>query len=143
MVDTLYDDQNEKPEGTKFIVARLLKNGGVLFAMDSEEGANWLKQDEISRAFEGCFPRAVTVKGNNYQVVVQFLSVTLKYRLEDLYAAIEEENDLLKGAIVSVKWLRNPDNWGSNQTKAHAVFSIKYRQEANRIIKHGLLIEGT
>ena len=143
MADTFEEDNNERPEGTKFVAARILKNGGILFEMESELRAHWLKQTEVTKGFERCFPRVVTIKGNNYQVVVQFLPTTLKNCLEDLLAAIENENSLPKGTIVSAKWLRNPANWNMNQTKAHAVFSIKSRNEANEIINRGMLIDGS
>jgi len=143
MADTLQENNNERPDGTKFVAARILKNGGILFEMESEIGAQWLKQDEITRGFEKCFPGVVKIKGNNYQVVVQFLPIRLKNRLEELYAVIENENSLPKGTVVSAKWLRNPANWSANQTKAHAVFSIKSRNEANDIISRGLLIDGS
>jgi len=142
LADTSTEDTNEKPTGTKFLAARLLKNGGVLFEMDSEDGANWLKQDEVTKAFENCFPRTVKIKGNNYQVVVQFLPIRLKNRLEDLLTEIEKENNLIKGSIVSAKWLRNPANWNPTQTKVHAVLAIKHRNEANNIISKGMLIDG-
>jgi hypothetical protein len=143
MADTLSEDNNERPPDTKFVAARLLKNGGVLFEMETENGADWLKQTEITKAFEKCFPGVVTIKGNNHQVVVQFLPISLKNHLEAHCAAIEKENGLSKGSITNAKWLRNPDNWGTNQTKAHAVFSIKFRHEANNIINHGMLIDGS
>jgi len=106
----LHEDNNERPNGTKFVAARILKNGGILFEMDSKDGANWLKQTEVMKGFENCLPGVVTVKGNNYQVVVQFLSTSLKNRLEELCTVIENENSLSKGSIVSAKWLRNPTN---------------------------------
>ena len=109
--------------------------------MDSEDGANWLKQDEVTKAFENCFPRSIKIKGNNYQVVVQFLPIRLKNCLEELYAEIKKENSLTKGTIISAKWLRNPNNWSPNQTKAHTIFTIKFRNEANAIISKGLLID--
>ena len=143
MADAFEEDNNERPEGTKFVAARILKNSGILFKMESELGAHWLKQTEVTKGFERCFPGVVTIKGNNYQVVVQFLPTTLKNRLEDLLAAIENENSLPKGTIVSAKWLRNPANWNTNQTKAHAIFSIKSRNEANEIINRGMLIDGS
>jgi hypothetical protein len=78
-----------------------------------------------------------------YQVVVQFLPIRLKNCLEELYTVIKEENSLPKGSIVIAKWLRNPTNWSMNQTKVHAVFSIKFRNEANEIINCSMLIDGS
>jgi len=143
MADVLHEDNNERPDDAKFVAARILKNGGILFEMESENGAEWLKNTEITKNFEKCFPGNVSIKGKTYQVVVQFLPVRLKNRLEELITAIEKENNLSEGSIVNAKWLRNPDNWGASQTKAHAVLSVKFRREANDIINNGALIDGS
>jgi len=143
MAETLEDDNNDRPENAKFVAARVLKNGGVLLEMSDENGAEWLKQKEIARAFERYFPGTVAIKGKTYQVVVQFLSTGLCNRLEKLLTAIEDENHLTPGSIDSVKWLRNPDNWSPNQTKAHAILTLNSRYAANDLIKNGILIDGT
>ena len=94
---------SKKPDNAKFVAARILKNGGVLLKMVTENGAEWLKQEEISRHFEWCFPGKVTIKGNTYQVVVQFLSTALRNRLEEITTVTKEENKMPQGAIVSAK----------------------------------------
>ena len=48
----LVEDYNKRPENTKFIAARALKNRGVLFEIMDEEGTNWLRQKDISKAFK-------------------------------------------------------------------------------------------
>ena len=45
--EALQEDDNERPEDTKFIVAWILKNGGILFKMSNETAAEWLKQKKI------------------------------------------------------------------------------------------------
>jgi hypothetical protein len=142
MAVTLAEDNNERPENTKFVAARILQNEGVLLEMLDENGAGWLKQKDISKAFERCFPGMVSIKGKTYQVVVQFLSTGLRSRLEGMTTAIESENDMLPGTIVNAKWLRKPDNWGPNQAKAHAMLTINTLFAANDMIKKGILIDG-
>ena len=124
MAAILEDDNNERPDNTKFVATRALKNGGILFELESENSAYWLKQPDIMTAFENCFPGVVSVKGND-QVVIQFFLVRLKNHLEELFTAIENEKNLYKGSITNARWLRNLNNWGANQTKAHAVFSLR------------------
>lgn len=118
-------------------------NGGVQLEIATENGAKWLKQKETSRCFERCFPGMVTINGKTYQVVVQFLSTTLRNHLGEITTVIEEENKMSRGAIASARWLRNPDNWSTNQTKAHTILTMNSRCEANELIKHGILIDGT
>jgi len=131
MAEILQEDNDEQPDDAKFVAVRILKNGGILFKLKSENGANWLKQPRITKGFQSCFPGVITVKGNNYQVVVQFLPIRLKNHLKDLHAVIEKENSLCEGSIASVRWLRNPENWSANQTKANAVFSLRFGTDAN------------
>ena len=141
--EALQEDNNERPKDTKFIAARILKNGGILFEMSNETAVEWLKQKKILKAFESCFPGAVLVKGRTYQVVMQFLPVRLKNHLEDLCTKLEEENKLLKDSIASMKWLRNLDNWGVNQSKAHAILTLNSRRMENDIIMSGVLVNGS
>ena len=103
----------------------------------------WLKQKKILKAFKSCFLGVVLVKGRTYQVVVQFLPVRLKNCLEDLCTELEEENELPKDSIASMKWLRNPDNWGVNQSKAHAILTLNSRCTANDIIMSRVLVNGS
>ena len=76
-------------------------------------------------------------------MVVQFLPIRLKNHLETLCTELEEENKLPKNSITSMKWLRNPDNWGVNQLKAHAILTLNSRCTANNIILSGVLIDGS
>jgi len=133
----------EHPEGAKFIAVRALKNGGVLLEMDSEEGADWLRDEDITKEYEKQFPGVVKVKGKTYQVVVQFISTRLKDRLETMTTDIEEENDWPEDTIIKARWMRNPTNWKQTQSKAHAVLSVPSRGIANSIMMKGILIEGT
>jgi len=132
-----------KPQGAQFVAARTLKNGGVLLEMESEEGADWLKDDDIKAKFEKSFPGMVKVKGRNYQVVVQFISTRLKDKLETMLTEIEDENRFPEDTILKARWMRNPSNWSQTQLKAHAVISVPSRGIANMIMMKGLLIEGT
>lgn len=108
-----------------------------------ENGAEWLKQKEIARAFEKYFPGTVTINGKTYQVAVQFFLTGLCNCLKKFFAAIEVENHLAPGSINSAKWLRNPDNWSPNQMKAHVILILNSRYAANDLIKNGILIDRT
>jgi len=94
MADDLQEDANKKPDDAKFVAVRILKNGGVLIQMVTENGAEWLKQKKISKGFERCFPGMVTIKGKTYQVVVQFLPTRLQHCLKEITAHIEEKNKM-------------------------------------------------
>jgi hypothetical protein len=130
----------DRPEGTKFIAVRTLKNGGVLLEMDSEEGADWLRDEETIKEYEKQLPGAVRVKARSYQVVIQFIPAQLKDRLETMLTDIEVENDWPEGTITKVRWMCNPANWKQTQMKAHAVLSVPSRGITNSIMMKGIII---
>jgi len=92
-----------KPQRGQFIAARTLKNGGVLLEMESEEGADWLKDNDIKAKFKNSFPGRVKVKGRNYQVVVQSISTRLKDRLEAMTTEIKDDNRFPEDTILKAR----------------------------------------
>jgi hypothetical protein len=46
---------SDKPTGTSFVAAKKLRNGGVVFEMDSEVAANWLRKKDVWEKFAGSF----------------------------------------------------------------------------------------
>jgi len=138
--DSIYADG--KPQGTRFVAARPLKNGGILLEMETEEGVEWLREESIKERFESSFPGLVKVKERTYQVVVQFISTRLKEKLEKMLTEIEDENSFPEDTILKARWMRNPTNWSQTQLKAHAVVSVPSKGIANMILRKGLIIEG-
>lgn len=136
-------DSYDKPEGIKFVTARLLSNGGVILEINTFYGTHFLKHPAVRRHFQKTLGKDVSIKDRQYSILVEFLPITLQQRLADMATIIEEDNFYTKGDIHQIRWMRNPENsWRKDQQYAHAVLNTRDRNRANDIIEHGIVIAG-
>ncbi|KJA13078.1 hypothetical protein HYPSUDRAFT_209846 [Hypholoma sublateritium FD-334 SS-4] len=136
-------DSYDKPEGIKFVTARLLSNGGVILEINTFYGTHFLKHPAVRRHFQKTLGKDVSIKDRQYSILVEFLPITLQQRLADMATIIEEDNFYTKGDIHQIRWMRDPENsWRKDQQYAHAVLNTRDRNRANDIIEHGIVIAG-
>ncbi|KJA25256.1 hypothetical protein HYPSUDRAFT_199798 [Hypholoma sublateritium FD-334 SS-4] len=114
-------DSYDKPEGIKFVTARLLSNGGVILEINTFYGTHFLKHPAVRRHFQKTLGKDVSIKDRQYSILVEFLPITLQQRLADMATIIEEDNFYTKGDIHQIRWMRDPENsWRKDQQYAHA-----------------------
>ena len=133
-------DENTKPNGIKFVTAQTLKNGGVLYEMEHEEAATWVRSPGNRARFESLFGGSVKVKARQYQIVVRFVPASAKDALKEVAKDIETDRNLEAGTIEHIKWMRDPRHWKPNQRAAHAVVSVSSIEIANDILMCGVVV---
>jgi len=133
-------DENTKPSGMKFITAQTLKNGGVLYEMEDEQAATWIRAPGNRARFESLFGGSVKVKARQYQIVVRFVPASAKGALEEVAKDIETDRNLDTGTIKHIKWMRDPKHWKPNQRAAHAVISVSNIEITNDILMCGAVV---
>ena len=146
MSDTAEDkdgDEDTKPEGIKFIGAKILKNGGVVLEMSDEEGAEWLKVKKVKESFERRFGGSAEIKEHVYAMRIEFILTTFRNELDKYGPLLETENDMEEGTIKKIQWMRNPEtSWKQDQQFAHAIITVTSQEDANKLLKNGITIEG-
>lgn len=131
------------PEEVKCISAKILRNGGVILEMATEETAEWIRSEKGRKEFEAGFGASAAVKERTYCVVVGFVPVELKDTLEEAIPSIEKENSMERGTIARARWMRSPQHWRRDQNTAHAVLMLHHRTDANSILRDGIIIMGS
>ncbi|KAF8955481.1 hypothetical protein BDZ97DRAFT_1643949, partial [Flammula alnicola] len=91
------------------IASIILKNGGVVFELNSEEAADWVKSGDNKEAFTQAFGGAAELKDRATAIKILYLPVSLRETLTGLKHSVESENALPAGTITRLRWLRNPD----------------------------------
>ena len=79
---------SDKPMGTKFVAVKKLRNGGMVFEMDSELAADWLKKD-IRGVFAESFRGLAQIKDRSFQAVVQYVPTKMKDRERSLLSSTD------------------------------------------------------
>ena len=77
-----------------------------------------------------------------YQVIVNFLPVTLRDTLAETISRSERDNKIFPGTITKSKWMKAPQYWKEGQHFAHAVLSFVNRTSASKAIQQGIIVEG-
>jgi len=131
---------SDKPTGTKFVAAKKLRNRGVIFEMDSEMAANWLKKKDVQGTFAGSFGGSAQIKDCNYQVVVQYVLTELRDKSKEIMEAAEDSVGSGRGTVVGMKWMKNPQHWKEGQRYAHLILMSTNRMVANIMIREGVVI---
>lgn len=126
----------------EFVLARKLKNGGILYELNTVEAVEWLAKPDVRAAFLDKFGTGAMVKDRAYNVFVEFVPIGLGNTLADQLEALEDSNDLHPGELVAARWARAPKSRNEHQKVAHLILSCASCEGTNRIIKGSLIVEG-
>jgi hypothetical protein len=69
-------NSEEKPENARFIGAKILQNGGVVFEVNRNEVAEWIQSANPKQDFESCFGGVAQVKARLIPVIVDYCIFT-------------------------------------------------------------------
>jgi len=90
----------DKLEGTRFIgVNKLNGAGGVMYEMNLEEAAEWLKGGNMMKAFIGKMGSTVDYKAQTYEVVVDWVPTTFDMNQMGALESVEQASGLHTAVI--------------------------------------------
>ena len=140
MEDCDQDTPSSKPKEARIVSAKILGNKGVVLETSNEETVTWLRGR--AKDFAAGMGGQAALKDRSLHLVVEFVPATLNEQLPDLLQAIEADNQLTSGSLISARWMRAPGNWRPDQKLAHAILTTNNIPTADSILKDGLVIEG-
>lgn len=133
----------DKPEGTRFVgVSKLNGAGGVMYEMDSEEAAEWLKDGDVMKAFIAKMGSTADYKAQTYEVVVDWVPTMFDMNQTGVLEAVEQASGLHTASIREARWIKPAHLRNPGQKTALAIFGFSTREGANQAIGYGLYVEG-
>ena len=129
-----------KPTEVKLKAGTLLRNGGLLLELNTDEAALWLKSDEIINRFLENLGSGASVKNRTYQVIVQFVPVSFDPADDKHIKAFEEHNNIAEGSIAKAEWIKPAKDRKPNQKVATLRVYHRNAQSANTILKQGAYV---
>ena len=129
-----------KPLEVKLKSGTLLRNGGLLLELNSDEAASWLKSDEIIASFLENVGSGASVKNRTYQVIVQFVPVSFDPAAEENIRTYEEHNNIAAGSVAKAEWIKPIKDRKKNQKVATLRVYHRDAESANAILKQGAYI---
>ena len=133
----------DKPVGTRFMgVGKLNGMGGVMYEMDMEEAAEWLKGSDVIKAFIVKMGSMTDYRAQMYEVVVDWVPTTLDMGQMGALESIEQASRLQMAAIHKARWIKPIHLRTPGQRTVLAIFGFSTHERANHAIRFGLFMEG-
>lgn len=139
-IETINDA--DKPKGIKVVSAFKTRSHALLLTLDSKEAVNWLREVSNEIAFTEAFSEGSHIKERAYNLIVPHVPIVFEPKKVELLREVEEANEMGKNSIRRVKWIKPENRRRPDQTHAYAIFSITSVDDANRLIRDGLIING-
>ena len=118
----------------------ILRNGGILLEFPSKQAVQWIKQSDRLQRLAAASGGNLAFKDRSYNIVVPFVPTTTTIESPETLKAIEEENELPRGAIGTAKWIKPPQRREAAQRVAHALFRMTTPEAANQLISKGMYV---
>ncbi|KAF8598781.1 hypothetical protein BDV93DRAFT_450606, partial [Ceratobasidium sp. AG-I] len=123
-----------KPELVRVVAVKLARRGGLLLEMNGIKERDWLTRQDICADFIDKLDFRATHRPRAYPIIAEMVPIELDINKENIIRDIEETNDLQKGDITGLRWIKNPERRSANQRHAHLVVSCRTKQVANKWI---------
>ena len=129
------------PTNAKFLLARKSKSGSILYEVNTEEAAAWLRSSEGRALFTANFGPDVSLETRPFSIIAEYVPVGTKTDDPQVLRTIESTNSLPAGAICSMRWIKPIERRTPNQQHAHAIIDFFCPTDANAAIRHPFTIQ--
>lgn len=140
--DTMTVNKDLAPKEVRFTSVCKMKKGGILFDVNTDAIADWLRIKDTQKDFTKHFSAMAVVQGYQFRVLAKFVPVSFDVESPHAISGIEEANYLMAGSIVEVGWIKRADRCSATQQVAHLKISFAKIDQANEAIEKGLSIQG-
>lgn len=141
-LDLMGIEAADKPPGTTFVGAKKLRNGNVLYQLNSKDAADWMKELEVQTAFMVNYGGTANIWNKLFYVIAEFVLTTFDAGSSYTHAKVEEDSVLGTGAIPYSKYIKPPHLRANGQKVAHVIFGFNSHWGANSMIEFSMFIEG-
>ncbi|KZP21380.1 hypothetical protein FIBSPDRAFT_730516, partial [Athelia psychrophila] len=119
-----------------------MKKGGILFDLNSDEAANWLRDEATQKDFTQHFSATAVVQGYQFRVLAEFVPVSFNPEAAHTIQQLEGANDIPAGSISEIGWVKKVERCTTTQVVAHLKITFAKIEQANKAIERGLSIQG-
>jgi hypothetical protein len=128
------------PEEGKFIGARKLTNGGIVFDLNTIEATRWIQKNKGTFT-PNCGATAI-VKDRALSVIVEYVPIAHSTDALSECRKVERDSGLSEHSLLSTRWIKNPARRTQGQRTAHIIARFSSNEAANIAIRDGLIIAG-
>ena len=132
---------SDAAEGRAFKSVTKLRNGRILYEMDSEGSANWIRKHTNRTEFLKKFGTVAEIRERGHHVLIDFVPCETDISMKGM-ESMEKENGWSRGAIADAKWMRPVALRKLGQRVALLHLTCQSTKAANLLIEQGVVIQG-
>lgn len=117
-----------------------LRNGGFITELTTTEAAKWIRTPENRLKITNALDLPATIKERRFSIIVPFLPIASNIEDTAWLRTVEEENNMMAGAIESANWIKPRQRRAPTQRVAHAIFHFADTHSANNTLRDGIYI---
>ena len=136
-----YND-TDKPQTVKFMATRQIQNNHILYQLNSASTAEWIRKPASHKAFLMTYSSSAKIRNKLYHVIAKFVPTTFTTDDNYSHSKLETTNNLEPGSITWSRYIKPPNLRPASQKVAHIIIGLTSKNAANKVIQHGLYIEG-
>jgi len=106
-------------EGPRAVGTRKLRNGGVVYELNSTEAAQWVRSEKTT--FTDGFGGASVIRERAISVIVEYVPVAHSPDAMEENRQIERDSGLSGGALLDTRWIKLPQRHAPRQRAAHLI----------------------
>lgn len=141
-IDLMGTENFDMPPGTAFVGAKKLRNGNIMYLLNTHDAGNWINQTEVQKAFMESYGGSANIQSSLYYVIAEFVPTTFLEDSTFTHLKIEENSSLSRDTLIYSKYIKPAHLRTKNQKVAHVIFGFNSRHAANTAIQYGLIVEG-
>ncbi|KAH7902848.1 hypothetical protein BJ138DRAFT_975894, partial [Hygrophoropsis aurantiaca] len=111
-----------------------IRNGGIILELDRPESVTWIKSQDVRGAFIKALDSSVSFRDRSYAIIVPFVPLEVRPELDATLRALEAENSLSPGSLVSMRWIKPATRRNPQQRCAHAMLALSDPATANILL---------
>ena len=141
-LDLMRADGHPPPDGLRFLTVRRLRHGGLLYEVNTKDGATWLQQPDNMRHFTDKFGHDAVIRAKYFACLARNTPVSINLDREQTLRDLETWNGWTKGEVVAAHWIKPIAKRRIGQERAHMILKLSTPQRANSTIMNGISILG-
>jgi hypothetical protein len=141
-LELMTTDPREKPAGATFVSALKTKTGSVIYTLNSEPAARYLRKDKTMREFIRSYGGTSTAAPRTCQLIVEFVPVDFQPEDRDAWQRVEQASNMPEASICEARWIKPAHLRSQGQRLAFLVLGVTSREAANHALEYGVILEG-
>jgi len=129
-----------KPKNIKVVAALKTQGKVVLLTLNTEEAVSWIRELYNETTFKKAFSPKAHIRERAFNLIVLRIPVTFEPSEDKHLCEIEEANSLNISTISKARWIKPMERRRPNQTHAYAIITLTSADNANILIRDGLVI---